>query len=101
MTMPHNVNRGLKTDTVNWWITRFLDFLNVERGYSEFTVSSYRRDLMQFSVFLETVEEKTSPASIDRKIIRRFVEHIHSGGAGNTTLRRKNFMPEKFFSDIL
>jgi integrase/recombinase XerC len=99
--MPHNDRSDPYTELTSGWLHRFTEFLRVERGYSGFTVDSYRRDLRRFIAFLSESGEETPLAGIDRFTIRTFMERIHRDGAGNTTLRRRISSLRSFFKFLM
>jgi integrase/recombinase XerC len=99
--MPQNTRSGISSASASYWIPAFLKFLRVERGYSDFTVQSYHRDLSQFHTFLRETGTELPLSSVDRKIVRKFVESLHNTGAGNTTLRRKISCLRSFFKYLM
>ncbi len=99
--MPHTVCSCPGTQLTSEWLPRFIEFLRVERGYSEFTVDSYGRDLSRFIAFLSVSGDESPLMHIDRKTIRSFIELLHREGVGNTTLRRKISSLRSFFKYLM
>lgn len=60
---------------------RYLDHLTVERGLSEHTVSSYRRDLRRYIEFLRT-RGIDRVGSVDEAAVRSFVASVSAGVYG-------------------
>lgn len=65
-------------------IEEFLNYLAVERGLSQNTISSYRRDLFKFAKYLKS-QKLDSPNKIQRKDITAFMlnEKDHNLGANS------------------
>jgi integrase/recombinase XerD len=74
-------------------IRDFLDYIKIERGYSENTVKSYRRDLERFSSF----SKARNPKDVDREQIKSFLEHIYDRGYSVSTGERKLACLKSFF----
>lgn len=84
-------------------IKRFIDYLEVERGFSPHTVRAYLGDLEQFCdyavngprAFERDPDTPRPPASLDalrradRNDLRAFLAHIQSGGGSARTTARK------------
>ena len=74
-------------------IKDFLEFINVERGYSKNTTVSYRKDLDQFVRFAK-VED---PKKIDRDMIKSYLEHLYDEGYAVSSTERKLACLKSFF----
>lgn len=66
----------------------FLDYLTYERKVSTLTVESYRRDLVEFDIFLK--KEGIEFKNIDHKVIRTFNSQQLYKGNKRRTISRKN-----------
>lgn len=66
-------------------INDFTRWLEVEKGYSEHTVSGYHRDI---SEFYSNLEEGCVVADVDAAMIRRFVVSLHGHNSGATVARK-------------
>ena len=84
-------------------IDKFIDYLRSNRGYSDHTIRNYQIDLKQFLEFLTGGEgsgEKAlaapEPASVDFRVIREYLGHLH-GGYKKTTIARKLSTIRSFF----
>ena len=84
-------------------IKKFIDYLKSNRGYSDHTIRNYQIDLKQFLDFL--TEEAGSGeralaggdlASIDFRVIREYLGHLH-GGYKKSTIARKLSAIRSFF----
>jgi integrase/recombinase XerD len=74
-------------------IKDFLDFIRIERGYSEHTVNSYRRDLEQFRKF--TFAKKLPEA--ERETIKLYIDHLNNEGLSVSSIERKLACLKSFF----
>lgn len=70
-------------------IKEFLDFIRVERGYSDNTTAAYRHDLEQFSKF-----SKSDPS---REKIMQYMEKLYSDGFSVASAERKLACLKSFF----
>ena len=91
----HNKLINLLSMLIPELIDKFIDYLRSNRGYSEHTIRNYQIDLRQFQEFLTGGEgsgEKAlaaqEPASVDFRVIREYLGHLH-GGYKKTTIARK------------
>lgn len=85
----------------SYWIHRFLEFLQRERGYSRFTIIEYKRDLAQWLNFFDSLKNVVSLPEIEREHIRGFIEYLYQKGIKNTSLRRKLSSLRSFFRYII
>lgn len=58
------------------WTDSFLEYLKSERNYSEHTLANYSRVLAEFRVFLDSLGEHISWASVDSSIIREWIVNL-------------------------
>lgn len=69
-------------------IMAFLDHLRIERGYSENTLSAYRRDLQQFQTYL-TAQGCNTWTSLDGQMLEAFLAWISTQSYKPSSLSRK------------
>ncbi|MFH1347414.1 MAG: site-specific tyrosine recombinase XerD [Candidatus Margulisiibacteriota bacterium] len=74
-------------------IKDFLDFIKIERGYSENTAKSYNKDLSQFLKFAKN--KKAS--EIDRDHIKSYLEYLYDEGYAVSSTERKLACLKSFF----
>jgi integrase/recombinase XerD len=74
-------------------IKDFIEFIKVERGYSENTANSYQRDLDQFTKFAKIKESK----DVKRDLIKSFLEHLYHEGFSVSSTERKLACLKSFF----
>lgn len=70
-------------------IERFLNYLEFEKRFSKHTVSSYGKDLAQFSQFLKNQFEMSEPELATAPMIRTWLVHLKEAGAEARTINRK------------
>jgi len=73
-------------------IAKFLEHLEVERNYSRHTIAAYRRDLNQFSAFLESQPDGDvlqNPSEIGKAAIRNFLGYLHTEQYSKRTIARR------------
>lgn len=75
------------------YIKDFLEFIRVERGYSENTATAYKKDLSQFARFAKA--DKLN--KIDRELIKSFIEHLYNEGFSVPSTERKLACLKSFF----
>jgi integrase/recombinase XerD len=69
-------------------ISDFIHYLTIERGLSQNTVSSYKRDLNQYVTFLKNKCEIVNGADIQRVHIMQFLNHLHQLNRSVSTISR-------------
>lgn len=79
-------------------IQKFLEYLQSVKNSSPHTVSNYGNDLQQFLVYLMP-PESDSPTlrSVDHKVIREFIAHLHDQGLEKSSIARKLASLRSFF----
>ena len=78
----------------------FIEFITVERGYSQNTAKSYSRDLTDF---FEHIGKKRSEnfKEIDREVIKDYLNHLHEKGFMVASIERKLACIKSFFHFLL
>jgi integrase/recombinase XerD len=71
----------------------FLDFLQIERGYSRNTTDSYRLDLGQFAKFVKGKK----PDQITRLDVKNYIDHLNAEAFSVATIERKMASLKSFF----
>ena len=82
-------------------IERFLEYIEVEKRYSSHTVTSYRKDLSDFSTFLFKTESHQDFAVVDKKIIRNFMADLSESQISKRSINRKLSSLRSFFLFLL
>jgi len=80
-------------------ITRFLQFMCVERNASDLTVKSYREDLCMLANYLAEARGGNCPGPGDVTVLdlRGYVAALHESGYANTTIARRLASMRSFF----
>jgi len=76
------------------YIRKFLDYLQIERNYSDHTVVNYRHDLVVFRDFVKTI----SVDKIDHFLIRRFLASMREAGLSKNSMARRLGAMRSFFN---
>lgn len=83
-------------------IHKYLHYLDVERNFSEHTITSYKTDLLQFSTFcsaeLGCDQEEVALHQIDRFQIRSWLGHLSEQELKKSTIARKTATLRSFFN---
>ena len=82
-------------------IERFLEYIEVEKRYSPHTVTSYRKDLADFSVFLLKTEAHQDFTKVDKKVIRNFMTELSESKISKRSINRKLSSLRSFFLFLL
>ncbi|MDF1614821.1 tyrosine recombinase XerC [Desulfurivibrio dismutans] len=78
----------MRSDRVAEHIEGFLRWLQVEKGYSPHTVSSYRRDLHEFASLDRGFGPVESIAQLDVQRVRAFVYSLHGRNRSSSVARK-------------
>ncbi len=78
-------------------IEKFLDYIQVERRYSQHTIESYRKDLTDFHAFLLDKEGSDDVLKADKKMIRNFMVDLSEKGLSKRSINRKISSLRSFF----
>ncbi len=76
---------------------RFLDYLKAERRYSPLTVEAYRRDLAEFSAYVQEVFGDETWEEADRLRLRSYVAWLAERKIAPYSIRRKVSALRSFF----
>jgi integrase/recombinase XerD len=78
------------------YLDRYIQYLRIDRGLSDNTLSSYERDLNQFISYLEK-ESITDLNLVQRHHISRYIHHLKEQGRKAATLSRHIVSLRAFF----
>ena len=82
-------------------IERFIQYIQSEKRYSVHTLAAYRRDLEQFSFFLEKKYEIEDLMSVDSEIIRSYIIDLKDENLKNRSINRKISALRSFYNYCL
>src|SRR4051794_38681049 len=79
-------------------ISRFLQYLRVERNASELTIKSYREDLAALVEYLTEAQGSCpTPQSLSTLDLRGYIAGLHEAGYAKTTVARRLASMRSFF----
>ena len=70
-------------------VNQFVDYMRYERNMSPRTIQSYSEDLADFESFFKNLDDQLSWETIDRDIIREWVESMMDRGNSATSVNRR------------
>jgi integrase/recombinase XerC len=87
---------------VNRLIDVFIDYLQYERNYSVYTVSSYAKDLEQFEAFVrEKTEDTFETELIDSDLVRKWIIFLLENKTSPASVNRKLSSLKSFFKFLV
>jgi integrase/recombinase XerC len=82
-------------------LEKFSNFLQFEKRFSKHTILSYHNDLTQFSQFLVENSSNDDPASVDFRIIRRWIVKLVNNKISPRSVNRKLSALKSFYKFLL
>lgn len=82
-------------------ISRFLDYLQLERNYSLKTVGSYREDLLDFERYYKGLDQSMTWETIDADIVRGWIEQMMDRGNTASSVNRRLSALRSFYKYLL
>ncbi|CAH0229524.1 Tyrosine recombinase XerC [Chryseobacterium sp. Bi04] len=82
-------------------LNKFLEYLELEKRYSPHTITSYKKDLDDFSCFYLKTESSEDIFKADKKIIRNFIVELSEHGISKRSINRKLSSLRSFFLFLL
>jgi len=87
---------------LRWWQEKFLLHLQIERNYSEHTVSNYKRDISFFILFLEALDPSlTKMKTLPRMILKRYISELRKRSYDKATISRKMAALRSFYRFLI
>lgn len=83
------------------WIESFLEYLRLERNYSEKTVVSYGIDLREFEGYFKKADAEMDFMAVDADVVRNWVVHLMDEGRAATSVSRKLSSLRSFYRFLL
>lgn len=80
-------------------LEQYLEYLDVQRNFSEHTIDSYRRDITKFLSFVE--DEGYNFQQVDLVLIRNFLIHEKRSGISSRSNKRRIVACRKFYDYLL
>ncbi|HEX3008872.1 MAG TPA: tyrosine-type recombinase/integrase [Bacteroidales bacterium] len=78
-------------------VEQFLQYLKVERRYSQHTIMAYRNDMEQFCAFEPINQDQQNLVSVNSKTIRNWVVSLIENGITNRSVHRKISSLKSFY----
>lgn len=82
-------------------LERFLEYIAVEKRYSPHTLTSYRKDLEDFSSFLLKTEAHQDLTAVDKKVVRNFMVDLSEKKISKRSINRKLSSLRSFYLFLL
>lgn len=82
-------------------VDKFLDYIKVEKRYSEHTITSYKKDLEDFLSFVMNTEGSQNLVQVDKKVIRNFLVHLTENNFQKRSINRKLSTLRSFYHYLL
>jgi integrase/recombinase XerC len=82
------------------YLEKFLDYISKEKRYSVHTLTSYKTDLNQFFLFLNTEFSVSDLSKVTFKMIRNWISHLLESGLKSVSVNRKISSIKSFFKFI-
>ena len=79
------------------YITSFLEYLFLEKGYSKHTITAYRTDLIRFKCFCETTHGQDDLLVISYAQVRSWVVSLVNANISNNSINRKVSSLKSFY----
>ena len=98
--MVNNEKYKQKKDIFSKQIEDFVEFLSVEKNYAENTISSYERDLLKFSSFLNK-KGLNDFKEIDSDALNLFIMELRNAGTSGKSLKRYLSSIRVFFTFLM
>ncbi|MBL6874336.1 MAG: tyrosine-type recombinase/integrase [Flavobacteriales bacterium] len=81
-------------------LDKFLDYISKEKRYSVHTQTSYKTDLNQFFLFLNTEFGISDPSKVTFKMIRNWISYLLESGLKSVSVNRKISSIKSYFKFI-
>lgn len=82
-------------------IDKFLEYIRIEKRYSENTIISYKRDLMDFLSFVMETEGVEDLSKIEKKVVRNFMVSLSENEISKRSINRKLSALRSFYLFLL
>ncbi|MGC5743219.1 tyrosine-type recombinase/integrase [Chryseobacterium sp. NFX27] len=82
-------------------LDKYLEYLQFEKRYSPHTITSYRKDLEDFSHFYLKTEASDDISKADKKVIRNFIVELSENNISKRSINRKLSSLRSFYLFLL
>ena len=82
-------------------IEKFIEYIKIEKNYSVNTLSAYKKDLMEFQVFIKDNYDKYVIENVEYKIIRSWIVLLVNKNLSNRSINRKVSSLKSFYKFLV
>ena len=82
-------------------VEKFIEYLKIEKNYSVNTLSAYKKDLMEFQIFINENYDKCVIENVDYKIIRSWIVLLVNKNLSNRSINRKVSSLKSFYKFLV
>lgn len=82
-------------------LDKFLEYLQFEKRYSPHTITSYKKDLEDFSYFCLKTESSGDISRADKKMVRNFIVELSENNISKRSINRKLSSLRSFYLFLL
>ena len=82
-------------------IEKFIEYLQIEKNYSVNTLSAYKKDLMEFQVFIKNNYDKYVIENVDYKTVRSWIVLLVNKNLSNRSINRKVSSLKSFYKFLV
>ena len=82
-------------------IEKFIDYLKIEKNYSSNTLLAYKKDLIEFKIFINENFEKYSIENAEYKAIRLWIVELVNKSLSNRSINRKVSSLKSFYKFLV
>ena len=82
-------------------IEKFIEYLKIEKNYSVNTLTAYKKDLMEFQVFIKDNYDKYVIENVDYKVIRSWIVMLVNKNLSNRSINRKVSSLKSFYKFLV
>ncbi len=82
-------------------LDKFLEYLQLEKKYSPHTITSYKKDLEDFSRFCLETESSEDLKAVNKKVIRNFIVELSEKDISKRSINRKLSSLRSFYLFLL
>ena len=82
-------------------IEKFIEYLKIEKNYSVNTLYAYKKDLIEFQVFINENFDKCVIENVDYKIIRSWIVLLVNKNLSNRSINRKVSSLKSFYKFLV
>ncbi|NIJ44661.1 integrase/recombinase XerC [Wenyingzhuangia heitensis] len=82
-------------------LTKFIDYLSLEKNYSKHTITAYQKDIQDFFSYLEEEYQIVNSREVEYLYIRSWIVFLHQQNITNRSVNRKITALKSFYVFLL